>query len=48
MIPGLDPASVRLLQIDNGHSGFFWTRSANPPLPSRHPKLERPGPDDWR
>jgi len=48
MIPTLDPASVRLLQIDNGHSGFFWTRSANPPLPSRHPKLERPGPDDWR
>jgi hypothetical protein len=48
MIPTLDPARVRLLQIDNGHSGFFWTRSANPPLPSRHPKLERPGPDDWR
>ena len=48
MIATLDPASVRLIQIDNGHTGYFWTRSAQPPLPSKHPKLERPGPDDWR
>src|SRR5687768_12360282 len=25
MMVGLDPASVSLRQIDNGHSGFFWT-----------------------
>ena len=48
MIPTLDPASVRLRQRDNGHTGFFWTRSVEPPEPSRHPKLDRPDPEDWR
>jgi hypothetical protein len=48
MIPTLDPASVRLRQRDNGHTGFFWTRSAEPPEPSHHPKMALPGPDDWR
>jgi hypothetical protein len=48
MIPTLDPASIRLRQKDNGHTGFFWTRSAEPPEPSRHPRLDRPGPEDWR
>ncbi len=48
MIPTLDPASVRLRQMDHGHTGFFWTRSTEPPLPSRHPKMAPPGLDDWR
>ena len=48
MIPTLDPASVRLRQKDNGHTGFFWTRSSAPPEPSRHPKMDPPGPEDWR
>jgi hypothetical protein len=48
MIPTLDPATVRLRQKDNGHTGFFWTRSASAPEPSRHPKMNPPGPDDWR
>jgi hypothetical protein len=48
MIPTLDPARVRLQQIDNGHTGFFWSKSDQPPVPSRHPKMEPPGPDDWR
>jgi len=48
MIPTLDPKSVRLRQKDNGHTGWFWTRSDAPPEPSQHPKMDPPGPDDWR
>ena len=48
LIPTLDPASVRLRQRDNGHTGFFWTRSSAPPEPSQHPKLGPPRPEDWR
>ena len=48
MMVGLDPARVRLRQIDNGHSGFFWTRSDEPVIPGRHPPMPPPGPDDWR
>jgi hypothetical protein len=48
MMVGLDPASVSLRQIDNGHSGFFWTRSNEPPIASSHPPMPPPGPDDWR
>ncbi len=48
MIPTLDPASKRLVQVNNSHSGFFWTRSGEPPLPSQHPRMDPPGPDDWR
>lgn len=48
MIPTLDPASVRVRQKDNGHTGRFWTRSAAPPEESHHPKMDPPGPDDWR
>jgi hypothetical protein len=48
MIPTLDPANVRLQQTDNGHTGFFWSKSAQPPVPSHHPKMRPPGPDDWR
>jgi len=48
MIPTLDPKSVRLRQKDNSHTGFFWTRSEAPPEPSRHPRMDPPGPEDWR
>ncbi len=48
LIPTLDPARVRVRQLDNGHTGVFWTQSAEPPVPSRHPKMDPPGPDDWR
>lgn len=48
MIPTLNPAAVRLRQKDNGHSGYFWTRSAEPPESSQHPPMPLPGPDDWR
>ena len=48
MMVGLDPAQVRLRQIDNGHSGFFWTRSDEAVIPGRHPPMPPPGPDDWR
>jgi hypothetical protein len=48
MIPTLDPAKVPLVQIDNGHTGVFWTKSARPPMPGQHPKMDPPGPDDWR
>ncbi len=42
---GLDPRSVRLLQIDNGHTGFFFTATDQTPLVSRHP-VEAP--HEWR
>ncbi len=48
MTGGLDPASVRVRQVDNGHTGWFWTTSDTPPEVSRHPPIPRPGPLDWR
>ncbi len=48
MIPTLDPTGVRLRQKDNGHTGFFWTRSERQPEPSHHPKIDPPAPEDWR
>jgi hypothetical protein len=48
MIVGLNPAHVQVRQVDNGHNGFFWTRSDEPVLVSRHPPMPPPGPDDWR
>jgi hypothetical protein len=48
MMVGLDPATVSLRQVDNGCSGFFWTKSDEPPMPSRQPPMPPPGPDDWR
>ena len=48
MMPALDPSTVNLRQVDNGHSGVFWTRSDEPVRPSRHPPMPPPGPDDWR
>lgn len=48
MMVGLNPTTVQVRQIDNGHSGYFWTRSDSPPLVSRHPPMPPPGPEDWR
>jgi hypothetical protein len=48
MMVGLDPALVSLRQVDNGHSGYFFTKSDQPVIPSRHPPMPPPGPDDWR
>jgi len=48
MIPTLDPAAVKVRQVDNSHTGFFWSKATEPPVPSRHPKMAPPGPDDWR
>jgi hypothetical protein len=48
MIPTLDPVSVRLQHTDNSHTGFFWTRPADKFEPGGEPKMEPPGPDDWR
>ena len=45
MMVGLDPAQVKVRQLDNGHTGFFWTRSDGPPVPGNHPPMP---PDDWR
>ena len=48
MIPTLDPAGVQVRQKDNGHTGWFWTRSSDPWEPSSHPEMDSPGPEDWR
>ena len=48
MVPTLDPSTVEIRQKNNGHTGFFWTRSDGPILDSQHPELAPPGPDDWR
>jgi hypothetical protein len=48
MIPTLDPSKTAVRQVDNGHTGRFWTKSDSPPIESRHPKMPLPGPDDWR
>jgi hypothetical protein len=48
MMAGLDPAKTRIRRIDNSHSGFFWTREDEPPMPSRHPPMPPPRPEDWR
>lgn len=48
MMVTLDPSTVRVIQKDNGHTGWFWTRSDEPPQPSQHPFMPIPGPDDWR
>lgn len=48
MMVGLDPARVQVRQINNGHTGYFWTKSDQPVIASRHPPMPPPGPDDWR
>jgi hypothetical protein len=44
LILGVD-REMPVRQIDNAHTGVFWTKSSAPPLPGRHPKLEDH--DDW-
>jgi len=48
MMPALDPESVTVIQMNNSHSGWFWTKSNQPVRPSDHPAMSMPGPDDWR
>ena len=48
MMAGLDPANVRIVQMDNSHSGFFWTRSDGPVRQSHHPPMPPPTFEDWR
>lgn len=48
LIPTLDPGKTRVVQIDNAHSGRFWTKSDQPPLQGRHPPMPPPAPEDWR
>jgi hypothetical protein len=48
LIPTLDPATVRIVQMNNSHTGYFWTRSDAPPRASHHPHMPMPGPEDWR
>jgi hypothetical protein len=48
MMAGLAPAEVRIVQADNSHSGFFWTRSDGPVRPGHHPPMPPPTFDDWR
>jgi hypothetical protein len=45
---GLDPSTVELRRKDNGGSGHFWTRPDALVIPSSHPPMPPPGPDDWR
>jgi hypothetical protein len=48
LVPTLDPSRTRVVQIDNSHSGFFWTKASDAPLASRHPVMPKPRPEDWR
>ena len=48
MMAGLDPAKVRIVQADNSHSGWFWTRSDGPVRQSHHPPMPPPTFEDWR
>ena len=40
LMPGLDPAKVRLVQKNNGNDHVFWTKSDSPPLPSHDEPAE--------
>jgi len=48
MMPTLDPASVRLQQTDNSHTGYFWTKLTDKLQPGGQPKMTPPRPEDWR
>ncbi len=48
LIPTLDPTKVKIVQMDNAHSGYFWTRSDGAQRASHHPHMQMPGPEDWR
>ena len=48
MMAGLDPTEVRIVRMDNSHSGFFWTRPDEPVRASRHPPMPPPTFEDWR
>jgi hypothetical protein len=44
LLLGLDPATP-VRQVDNAHTGVFWTKSDQAPMPARHEKM--PDPDKW-
>jgi hypothetical protein len=48
MMPALDPTAVAVIQMDNSHTGWFWTRSDRPIRPSHHPQMPMPTAEDWR
>ena len=48
MMPALDPAGVTVIQMDNSHSGWFWTKSDQPVRQSHHPHMPMPSAEDWR
>lgn len=48
MMPTLDPAAVTVIQMDNSHTGWFWTKSDRPVRPSHHPHMPMPTAEDWR
>ena len=48
MMVGLDPATVQVRQYDNGHTGYFWTKSAAPVTASRYPPTPPRDENDWR
>ena len=48
MMPALNPASVTVIQMDNSHTGWFWTKSSMPVRESRHPPMPTPTAEDWR
>jgi hypothetical protein len=48
MMPALDPAEVTVIQMNNSHTGWFWTKSDRPIRPSHHPHMPMPTAEDWR
>jgi len=48
MIPALDPAAVKLMRLDNSHTGCFWTRTPDKNQPGSQPKMPPPAAEDWR
>jgi hypothetical protein len=48
MMPALDPAEVTVIQMNNSHTGWFWTKSDRPIRPSHHPHMPMPTEEDWR
>ena len=47
MMPALDPAEVTVIQMDNSHTGWFWTKSDRPIRPPS-PHMPMPTAEDWR
>jgi len=48
MMPALNPATVTVIQMDNSHTGWFWTKYNIPIRESRYPPMPMPTAEDWR